>query len=477
MKPFHANNRRLTYLLGALLAGTTLWSQQPTQAFSSQEDFARSFVENRQWPSYRGYYASGWLDGTGLPERFDLATGSNVRWTLPIPGLGLSCPVIWDNRVFVTTAISDRDTEGYKTGMYGDIAPVADSSEHRWIVYCIDKSTGTVLWEREAHRGVPLVKRHPKSSHANTSVATDGRHVVAFFGSEGLYCYDMEGTLLWKRDFGLIQSAWDVVPGAEWEFCSSPLISGEKLILQADGLNQAFVAALNIRTGETLWRKERKEIATWCTPNLYYDGPRARVVVNGYKHRGAYDLETGEEVWSMDGGGDIPVPAPIVWNDLVFFNSAHGKFAPLMAVHTNATGVIPFPEKSEDAKAPLAWFHPRNGAYMSSVLVYKDLLYQIRWNGSLQVYRAATGEEVYKQTVEVGSFIASPVASDDRIYLVSETGDLFVVRAGTEYELLEKIPLGEPSLVTPALSDGVLILRTAGKLIAVSGETSTDLRP
>ena len=156
--------------------------------------------------------------------------------------------------------VSESDKEGYRTGLYGDIEPVEDSSEHTWKVYCIHKHSGKILWERDAQRGIPQVKRHPKSSHANTSIATDGKHVLAFFGSEGMYCYNTEGELLWTRDFGLIISAWHVVESAEWEFCSSPVIFKDKVIIQADALNTAFVAVLDLATGKTIWRQERDEI-------------------------------------------------------------------------------------------------------------------------------------------------------------------------------------------------------------------------
>lgn len=433
----------------------------------SADELHESMLSNRQWPSYRGYFASGYLDGASLPDSFNIETATHVRWNIPVPGLGLSCPVIWNDRVYITTAISQQDTEGYRTGMYGDIAPVEDSSEHRWMVYCIDRETGEMIWEREAHRGIPMVKRHPKSSHANTTVATDGAHVVAFFGSEGLYCYDREGELLWERDFGFINSAWNVVESAEWEFSSSPLIFGDRVIIQADALNTAFVAVLDLKTGTTLWRKERNEIPGWCTPNIYFDGNRPRVVVNGYRHRGAYDLETGDEVWKMSGGGDIPVPTPIIWKDLIFFNSAHGRHAPLMAIRNSASGEIPYPESDSLATGPIAWFQDRGGAYMSSVLVYRDLLYRMRWNGNLACLDPATGETHYEQTIHPSSFIASPVAADGRIYLVSETGDVYIVMAGKNYRPVTMIPLGEPSLVTPGIAPDMIIFRTASRLIAI----------
>jgi outer membrane protein assembly factor BamB len=435
---------------------------------NSAETFFESMENNRQWPSYRGYYASGYLDEAHLPDSFNIESSYNVKWNVEIPGLGLSCPVIWDDRVFISTAVSEQDSKGYTTGIYGDIAPVNDSSEHVWKVLCFDKKSGKLIWEQDAYQGVPSVKRHPKSSHANTSMATDGKHVIAFFGSEGLYCYNMDGRLLWKRDFGLINSAWDKVESAEWEFCSSPVIFQDKVIIQADALNTAFVALLDLHTGKTVWRQDRDEITTWCTPNVYFDGNKARVVVNGYKHRGAYDLQTGEEIWRMSGGGDIPVPTPIVWKDLIYFNSAHGGKAPLMALKNHIQGEIPYPQSEDSPGDDFAWFYDRAGAYMTSVLVYDSLLYQLRWNGNLSCYDARTGELLYRETVHPSSFIASPVASDGKIYMVAENGDLYIAQAGRTYKLLKLIPLGEASLVTPGISEGMLILRTAGRMMAVS---------
>jgi outer membrane protein assembly factor BamB len=438
------------------------------QTVDSDDAFFKSMEENRQWPSYRGYYASGYLDKADLPDSFNIETSYHVKWNIEIPGLGLSCPVIWDDRVFITTAVSNKDKEGFRTGMYGDIDPVEDSSEHVWKLYCFDKNTGKTIWERDVFKGIPRVKRHPKSTHANTSVATDGYHVVAFFGSEGLYCYNIDGELLWKRDFGLINSAWNVVESAEWEFCSSPVIFGNKLVIQADALNTAFLAVLDLSTGRTQWRQERDEISGWCTPNIYFDGEDARVVVNGYNHRGGYDLETGEEIWKMSGGGDIPIPTPVVWKDLIYFNSAHGSHAPLMALNNSVRGDVPYPDNEENPGDDFAWFYDRQGSYMSSVLVYDSLLYRLKWNGNLSCFDPRSGEMIYQETVRPSSFIASPVASDGKIYMVSEDGDLYIAEAGRAYKLLRKIPLGEVSLVTPAISQGMLILRTASRLLAVS---------
>ena len=202
---------KLLLLLGAILLVSFCYegvAQQP----------------DRQWPQYRGYRASGVLDQANLPDSFNLATGKNVKWKIPVPGLGISCPVIWGDNLFLTTAISFGDIKGFRIGIYGDVAPVMDSSVHEWKVYCYNKTSGSLIWEKTACTGIPKIKRHEKSTHANTSIATDGKHLVAFFGSEGLYCYDMRGELKWKADFGILKSVFYRMEQAEWEFASSPVL-------------------------------------------------------------------------------------------------------------------------------------------------------------------------------------------------------------------------------------------------------------
>jgi len=439
-------------------------SQEPADPAAEQE-FRNNLANNRQWPSFRGYYARGTLDGANLPDHWDLETGENVKWVTPIPGLGLSCPVIWDETIFVTTAVGASQDE-IKTGIYGEGEPVEDESVLEWKVYAINKNTGEIIWERVAHSGVPEVKRHPKSSHANPTVATDGMHVVAFFGSEGVYCYDYSGTLLWSRDFGVLMSSARGADWAEWEFATSPLLYGDKLIILADVKENSFIAALDVETGDVLWRKERNDWPGWSTPNIYFHQGRARVAVNGYEHRGGYDLETGREIWSMSGGGDVPVPTPVLYKDLVFFNSAHGRQNPILAIRNDASGKIRYPQEGRKDSS-IVWYLERGGAYLQTMLVYRDLLYNMRWNGNLTCFDAASGEEVYRETVSPESFITSPVASDGRIYVITETGNVYIIQAGQEFKVLQVIPLGEITLATPAISDGIIVFRTTGRLIGV----------
>lgn len=435
--------------------------------FSSIGKLSGQVKPERQWTSYRGNHSSGVLDNTNLPESFDLENMTNVRWKSEIPGLGLSSPVIWDNKIFITSAVSQADREGFKPGIYGDISPVRDSSMHEWKVYCVDKNSGRTIWERTSYKGIPKMRRHPKSTHANTSVATDGKYVVAFFGSEGLFCYDMNGNLLWQKNFGLLKSVFFMVKSAEWEFASSPVIYKNKLIIQCDVLENSFVAAFDVKTGKELWKTQRDEYPGWCTPNIYTNAGKTYVALNGFKNRGGYDIETGKEVWKMAGGGDIQIPTPIVGNDLIYFNSAHGKNSPIIAVKTNAVGDITLKE-TETSNEYIKWSLPRGGSYMHTLLLYRNHLYNVNWNGTIICLDPLTGKEIYSAKLgNAKSFIASPVASDGKIYIVDEDGTVYIIKDGDTFILLAEIPMHDICMTAPAITDGMLLFRTQKYLIAV----------
>lgn len=425
----------------------------------------------RQWPGYRGYLAGGSMDNVNLPESWDISNSENVLWKIGIPGLALSSPIIWDNRLFVTTAVSQADTSGLRTGIYGDGAPVDDRSQHDFRVYCIDKYSGDILWEKKAYSGVPEVRRHPKATHANCTPATDGRFVIAFFASEGLYCYDMEGNLRWSRSLGKLDAGAFNAEWAEWEFASSPFIYKNSVIVQCDVRGASFLASFNIETGEEQWRKKRDEYPGWSTPNIYTENGRDIIVVNGYKHRGAYDFNTGEEIWKMSGGGDVPIPTPVIGDGMIFFNSAHGKFSPIMAVKTDAKGDITLKE-GESSGEYVAWSIPRGGSYMHTMLLYRGLLYNMKWNGQLSCYDPVTGEEIYSEKIgKAESFIASPVAADGNIYIISDQGIVYTVLAGRSFEILRENSLGGISMVVPAITDNIIFFRTQDQLIAISKVT------
>lgn len=420
------------------------------------------------WPSFRGPGAAGVAEGYAVPSAWNVEEGKGLRWKTPIPGLGHSSAIIWGDRVFVTTALSGKEKAELKVGLYGDIRPVEDDTVHRWLVYCLDRRTGKVVWERTAHTGVPKIKRHSKSTHANATMAADGQRVVAFFGSEGLFCYDLSGKLLWKKDLGLLDSGYFMVPQAQWGFASSPVLYDGKVLIQCDVQKDSFLAALDARDGRELWRTPRRDVPTWCTPAVVSAGGRTQVVVNGYRHAGGYDLETGRELWKLSGGGDIPVPTPVFGHGLIFLTSAHGRAAPIYAVRPSAGGDISLKE-GETSNPSVAWSYQRDGAYMQTPLVYGDYLYVCRDNGVLTCFEARTGDRVYQERLGTGrtGFTASGVATDGKLYYASEEGEVHVLRAGPKFEVLAVNPLGEVCMATPAISEGVLVFRTQGHVVAV----------
>jgi outer membrane protein assembly factor BamB len=421
-----------------------------------------------EWPSFRGPSASGVAEGFATPLRWNVASGENLRFRTPIPGLGHSSPVVWGDLVCVTTAISGKKDPELKVGLYGDIDPVDDTTDHAWKVYCVDRQKGSVAWERTARTGTPRVKRHTKSTHANSSVAMDATHVVALFGSEGLYVYDNRGKLLWQKDLGLLDSGFFRLPGAQWGFASSPVIHDGKVFVQADVQKDSFLAAFDVASGRELWRTARSDVPTWSTPTVYESPEGPQVVVNGWKHIGGYDARTGKELWRMKGGGDIPVPTPVAAHGLFFLTNAHGPAAPIFAVRIGARGDVT-PAEGQATSPHVVWSLPRDGAYMQTPLVYGDYLYNCRDNGVLSVYEARTGRRLYQQRLGGGNtgFTASPVAADGKVYFTSEEGDVFVVKAGPQFELLSQNMLGEVCMATPAISEGTLYFRTRGHLVAV----------
>ena len=223
------------------------------------------------WPSFRGPGARGVAEGAPAPATWDVPGNRNVKWRVAVPGLSHSSPVVWGQQACTATAVAKGGEQQLKVGLYGDIVSATDTSEQQWMVLCVDKATGKTLWQQVAHTGVPKVKRHTKSTHASSTLATDGRYILAFFGSEGLYAYDMKGKLVWKKDFGLLDSGFFMVPDAQWGFASSPIIHENRVIVQADVQKGSFVAALEISTGKELWRTPRADV-----PDLEHTGGRDR---------------------------------------------------------------------------------------------------------------------------------------------------------------------------------------------------------
>jgi outer membrane protein assembly factor BamB len=420
------------------------------------------------WPQFRGIAAGGIAEGFSLPTTWNAADGTNVLWKTPVPGLGLSSPIVWGNDLFISTSISGKKDAGLRVGLYGDVQPVVDDTPHEWRVYALDKNTGAVKWQQTAYTGVPKIKRHTKATHANSTLATDGERVIAFFGSEGLYAYDLKGKLLWKKDLGVLDAGWYTAPEMQWETGSSPVIHDGMVIVQADVQKGSFLAMFDARDGREVWRVARNDVPTWSTPTVHTVNGQTQILVNGMRQVGAYDFKTGKEIWKLSGGGDIPVPTPVVSEGLVYVTNAHGPQSPVYAIKETATGDVSL-KPDTTSNEGVAWSAPRVGGYMCTPLVYKGLAYIVRYNGVLNVFDAKTGENKYTQRLggATSAFTSSPVANDGKVYIASEDGQVFVLKAGPTYEVLAMNEMATPVLATPAISEGRLLLRTQDQVMAI----------
>lgn len=420
----------------------------------------------RPWPSFRGENASGNGDGQGAVTEWNAADGKNVRWKTPIPGISVASPVIWGNKVFVTTAVSSGGDKTFRTGLYGDVAPVNDLSEHAFKVYCLDKASGKILWEQTAFTGVPKVKRHTKSSQANSTPATDGTRVVALFGSIGLLvAWDVNGKPLWKADLGVLDSGWFFDPTYQWGHSSSPIIHGGKVIVQADRSKDSYIAAFDVASGKQVWRTERDEISTWGTPTILRAPGGDQLVTNGTKIRG-YDAGTGKLLWTLGPNSEVTVGTPVVGDGLVYITGGYPPVRPIYAVRPTAAGDISLPKDATSSDA-VAWSNT-SGTYIPTPIYYDGILYTCGNDGVLSAYDAKTGERIYRARVGGGgSFAASPIAADGRLYFANEDGDVVVARAGRKYEELAKNPMKEVIMSTPAISDGLIVIRTLGHVFGV----------
>ncbi len=416
------------------------------------------------WPGFRGRGANGVADGQNLPADFDLSSGRNVAWSLAIPGQGHSSPIVSGNRVFVTTAVASS-FQDLRLGDTGGIDLASDDQEFSWILYCLDARDGRIVWEREAFQGKPRAKRHVKSSQANSTPVSDGRHVVAVFGSQGMAAFDHNGALLWKTDLGRLNPGLLEEPSSEWGYASSPVIYKDKVIVQVDRHSDSFVAAYRLVDGEMVWKTGRDERPVWATPIIArIDGRDQLVVVGGYYNRG-YDPETGREIWRFRDEAEVKTPTPFLAEGLIIFSGGY-RGRPIYAIRPGEGDIS---TEQPSPGGPLVWKTEKGGPYTTTPLAYQGLLYAVRDIGVLHVYDLSNGEKIYSQRTNA-THASSPVASDGRIFLGTETGDLLVVQAGREYKELARIPLGEPVLATPAISGGTLFLRTLGHLHAIRPE-------
>jgi outer membrane protein assembly factor BamB len=423
------------------------------------------------WPSFRGPGATGVADGQRLPDRWDGPSGRNIRWHTRIPGLAHSSPIVWGDRIFLTTAVSSAPNASFRPGLYGDGDASEDRSRHKWMLIAVDKKSGAIAWERIAYEGEPIDTRHIKSTYASATPVTDGRIVIASFGSQGVYAYDVEGNFLWKVDVGRLNMGAYDIPTYEWGPASSPILWNGLVLLQCDTQADSFLLALDAETGTTVWKTERDELPAWGTPTAAMTSAGPELVTNASKFIRGYDPRTGKELWRLGGSSKITAPTPVYGDGLFVIASGRAPERPLFAVRPGARGDLTL-RAGETARGAVAWSRTGRGSYMPTPLIYKGILYVLANNGVFDAYDLQTGTEIYRQRLpHLGSgFSASPVGADGRIYLSNEDGEMLVIAAGREFMHVATNQMGELLMATPALSGGVMYVRSAGSLFAIGGQ-------
>lgn len=389
----------------------------------------------RYWPQWRGPHMTG-VSTTATPP-VEWSESKNIRWKLPIPGRGSASPVVWGDTVFLLSAVSES----------GATAP---GVLHKFVVMAVDRTTGDVVWERTAREDAPHEGTHRENgTYASSSAVTDGEHVIASFESRGLYAYDMNGTLVWQKDLG------DKRMRNEFGEGTTPALFGNHLVVVWDHQGQSFIVALDKRTGEELWRRDRDEIDSWFTPLIVDVNGRPQVVTGAMNRIQSYDLATGDVVWHTAGLTMNPIPSPVAADGLVVLMSGY-RGNSLKAIRLNdAKGDI----TGTDA---IAWTYERDTPYVPSPLLYEGILYMLKSNnGILSVFDAKTGTPHYltQRLDAVPNVFASPVGAAGRVYIPGREGSTVVLKHGPSLEVLAVNVLDDGFDASPALVDGEIYLR------------------
>jgi outer membrane protein assembly factor BamB len=406
-----------------------------------------------EWPQWRGPFNTGMAVGEA-PVRWDEST--NVRWRLAIPGRGHSTPVVAGARLFLTTAVpTGRGTPPATAGRAGGGADAG--LEHRFEVMAVDRGSGRVAWQRTATVATPHEGYHRVyGSFASNSPVTDGTRVFAFFGSRGLYAYDLDGTLLWQKDFG-VRMRMDLAFGE-----GTPLtLHDDRLLLHFDHLDTGFLVMLDPATGREIWRTRRTEPYNWAAPYVAVHNGRRQVVLSGLTVRG-YAFETGELLWEAAGLGENTIPQPVQHGDLVFAMSGH-TVRRVMAIRLGHTGLL-------NGTEAIAWSTDRGAPYTPSPVLADHRLYVLTDAGMLSVFNATTGQPFYQQArlPKPYNFKASPVGAGGRLYLASEEGDVVVVRMGDAFDVIATNTMaGQSFIASPVIVDGDLYLRSRTHLFRI----------
>jgi outer membrane protein assembly factor BamB len=418
--------------------------------------------QGRNWPQWRGPDGTGVSKETGLPAEWSAT--KNILWKTPIPGQGHSSPAVWGNHIFLTADIAGEVVAGAKAVLHlenGKEFKHPDSAgadrNHTLKVFCLDRRSGRMLWERTAYHGTVYDDRHRKGSYAAPTPATDGKHVYVWFGSEGLYCFDTQGKEIWKRSLGPIAT---LGMGSG----TSPVLFENKVILLCDEDNgdKSFIVALDKNNGRTVWKTPRKVQASWATPLVTRLSRRPELICSGSEWILAYDPQTGQELWRVKGLQSNAIPSPLAGNGIAYVYAGF-PVKKTIAIRLGGSGDL-------TGTSHILWQYERGTAYVPSGILYAGFLYLATDRGILTCLDAATGAVQYDNgRVPIpATFTASPVAFEGKILLTSEDGDTFIIKAGPKFELLATNSIGEPVYASPAISQGSIFLRGENHLYCIS---------
>jgi outer membrane protein assembly factor BamB len=413
------------------------------------------------WPQFRGSGAMGIAENPKLPEKWSAT--ENVAWKTPIPGRGWSCPIVWGDRVFLTTAVSAGEIEKIKEGLYYGGERPKPKEEHEWRVLCLDLKSGKPIWEKTVHKGVPAQARHLKNSYASETPITDGERVYAYIGNVGLFAFDMDGNELWNRK-------WDPVKTRHgWGTAASPYLYKGRLYVINDNDEQSFLTALDAKTGNVIWKKDRDEPSNWSPPFVWENETRTEIVTTGTGKVRSYDLE-GNVLWTLIGLSSITVTSPFSHGGLLHLGSGYvgDKKKPWFAIKPGASGDITL-DDDQSSNEFIAWCQKKVAPYMPTPVLYRDKLYILLDRGMLSCYDANTGKEIYDRE-RLGKsrlFTASPLAYNGKIFLFGERGETVVVEAGEKFKELHRNELGELIMATPAIAGDALLIRTDKHLFRI----------
>jgi outer membrane protein assembly factor BamB len=445
------------------------------------------------WPGFRGPEMNGLALDAKLPDTWSKT--EHVKWAVEVPGQGWSSPVVVNNTVFLTSAVSANPPKKGDTGIYGndyiaelraqgiggaeinarvrarDIEIPEESGGVRYMVYAFDAATGKMKWEREAFSGTPSGGRHRKNSFASETPFVDGERIYAYFGANvGLYCYSLDGTLLWKRTWPPQPIYLDFGTG------SSPIVHAGRVYLLQDSEKECYLTALDAKTGADVWRVPRPDrdrsfnrTSSWVTPFIWKNSKQTEIVTTGHGFVQGYSLD-GKELWRMNKTG-MPLTSPVSAGDVLYVGTGaqEGDAArPFFAITAGARGDITLAPDTTSNDFVL-WSHPRAAGYTPSAIVHQGRVYLVHDLGTMVVLNAATGKELYKARVGgVGhTFSASPIATGSRIYFPDEDGNTIVIEAADEYKEIAQNDLGEMTLASPAVVGDAMFFRTQKKLYRI----------